>query len=50
MFNTLTIAQRLAVMVCALLAIPVLVGWYGLHTQEAYSATSPPPTTTAWSA
>ncbi|MBT2865660.1 methyl-accepting chemotaxis protein [Chromobacterium violaceum] len=34
MFNTLTIAQRLAVMVCALLAIPVLVGWYGLHTQE----------------
>ncbi|MBP4052169.1 methyl-accepting chemotaxis protein [Chromobacterium violaceum] len=34
MFNTLTIAQRLAAMVCALLAIPVLVGWYGLHTQE----------------
>ncbi|MCD4483530.1 methyl-accepting chemotaxis protein, partial [Chromobacterium vaccinii] len=34
MFNSLTIAQRLAVMVCALLAIPLLVGWYGLHTQE----------------
>ncbi|AOZ51006.1 methyl-accepting chemotaxis protein [Chromobacterium vaccinii] len=34
MFNSLTIARRLAVMVCALLAIPLLVGWYGLHTQE----------------
>ncbi|AXE35230.1 methyl-accepting chemotaxis protein [Chromobacterium phragmitis] len=34
MFNALTIAKRLAIMVCALLAIPVLVGWYGLHTQE----------------
>ncbi|MEN7430728.1 methyl-accepting chemotaxis protein [Chromobacterium sp. TRC.1.1.SA] len=34
MFNSLTIARRLSVMVCALLAIPLLVGWYGLHTQE----------------
>ncbi|WP_047258293.1 methyl-accepting chemotaxis protein [Chromobacterium subtsugae] len=34
MFSQLTISQRLAIMVVALLIIPILVGLYGLRTQE----------------
>ncbi|MEJ8676707.1 methyl-accepting chemotaxis protein [Chromobacterium amazonense] len=34
MFRQLSIFQRLAILVAALLSVPILVGLYGLHTQD----------------